>query len=124
MKLSSTEREAARVLHHVMGMGTYQCSRIFGVWPSSMTRILRNVSLPKYKNFSKGRYNKDREEILAYIAQNGPCSTFDIELCLHHENGPVLRHLKGLLEEGKITKAGKFYQITIITNYISEEILA
>jgi len=46
--------------------------------------------------------NRDREEILAYIKRHGPCSTFDLELCMHQEKAPVMRHLAGLLRQGQI----------------------
>ncbi len=38
----------------------------------------------------------DRTEILSYIAQNGPVSRFDIELCCHQTKKPVTRHLAAL----------------------------
>lgn len=62
---------------------------------------------------SNGRnIQPDQDEILSYIAQNGPCSHWDIELCTHQDYKPVMRHLAALQKGGKIAKKGKFYQMT------------
>lgn len=48
-------------------------------------------------------WGRDNAEILAYIAQNGPCSAFDLQLCCNQGTDAVLRHLAALEKEGKIT---------------------
>lgn len=111
MRLTGQEREAARLMHHLMGYASYHCSTIFGVWPSSMRRIIRNKPYPTYKNNRRAGYQKDRSEILAYIAQNGPCSRFDIELCCHQDETPVLKHLAALREAGSIERYQDSYQV-------------
>jgi hypothetical protein len=70
-------------------------------------------------------WDRDHAEILAYIAQNGPCSAFDLQLCCNQGTDAVLRHLAALKKEGKIAGSGKFYQINNPTFEIQlQEILA
>jgi len=52
--------------------------------------------------YRAGDYLADRADVLAYIKRHGPCSAFDLELCLHQEQTPVMRHLAGLLRQGQI----------------------
>jgi len=66
------------------------------MWPRS-----RYARADKRNQYTAYR-NRDREEILAYIKRHGPCSTFDLELCMHQEKAPVMRHLAGLLRQGQI----------------------
>lgn len=54
-------------------------------------------------------FRKDDEEILTYIAQNGPCSSFDIELCCHQGRYAVMNHLAGLRKAGKVARTKKGY---------------
>ena len=59
---------------------------------------------------------KDRQEILAYIKQHGPCSVFDLELCLHQENAPVMRHLAALQARSAIERCyfgGEKYRVIL-----------
>lgn len=96
MRTSSAEREGIRVMHHLFGYGVAELARMFGVLPTSMTRIIRDRYVaPNGDNRIPGR-ERDRQEVLAYIAQNGPCSAFDVELCLMLDRKAARRHLKAL----------------------------
>jgi hypothetical protein len=55
-------------------------------------------------NPNNGAYwwSRDHAEILAYIAENGPCSAFDVQLCCHQTERAARRHLAALKKEGKI----------------------
>lgn len=103
-RLTGPEREAARIMYHIMGYSKSQCALFFGCWPCTMRRVIDNEVLPIFKNYGAGQYKKDRQEVLAYIAQNGPCSVFDIQMCLHQGRNAVLGHLAALLDDNRISK--------------------
>jgi len=56
---------------------------------------------------------RDRKEILAYIAQNGPCSRWDIELCCHQSKDAVLGHLAALQKAGDVDRYHDSYQVVV-----------
>jgi len=55
-------------------------------------------------------YLRHDQEVLDYIAQNGPCSRFDIEMELNHSSKGAIGHLAGLLGQGKIERTGNKYR--------------
>lgn len=63
------------------------------MWPRSR---YCTTGAKKPKNGDSIYMKLDRAEILAYIAQNGPVSCFDVELCCHMEKKPVMKHLAAM----------------------------
>lgn len=80
------------------------------MWPRS--RHAGTVHMPIKP---RGQYSdmcvRDRADILAYIARNGPCTRFDIELECHQSQTPVLRHLAALRAAGSIERYHDSYQV-------------
>jgi hypothetical protein len=104
MRISSADREGIRVMHHLFGYGVAELARMFGVLPTSMTRIIRDRYVaPTGDNRVPGK-ERDRREVLTYIAQNGPCSAFDVELCLMLDRKAVRRHLMALEGQHEIER--------------------
>jgi predicted transcriptional regulator len=68
---------------------------------------------PKVAKNGNSKYAKrDQAEILAYIAQNGPSSVFDVELCCMMNKTAVMKHLVALEGRHKIEKCeGKTWQV-------------
>ncbi len=61
---------------------------------------------------SNGRNTQpDQDEILSYIAQNGPCSRYDVELECMQSKSAVLTHLAALQKAGSITRHRDSYQV-------------
>lgn len=48
------------------------------------------------KNWNSKYADRDRQEVIAYIAQNGPSSCYDVELCCHMEKKAATRILVAL----------------------------
>lgn len=56
----------------------------------------------------RGQYSdmcvRDRAEILAYIARNGPVSRWDVELCCHHGRDTAMKHIAALERQHEIER--------------------
>lgn len=81
------------------------------MWPRSRYWL----SGPKVPRNGDSKYTeRDRAEILAYIARNGPSSIFDIELCCHIERKPAMKHLAYLEGQHEVERCyfgGEKYRV-------------
>jgi hypothetical protein len=78
--------------------------------------IWRDMSLLKHRsehprNGRTSDCKRDRTEILDYIAANGPCSRFDVELCCFQGRNAVLGHLAALHKAGQIERWHDSYRV-------------
>lgn len=104
VRLTGQEREAAKLMYHLFDYGCYQLSKIFNVQPNSMKRIVRDkYEFPRGDKRIAG-IEHDRQEVLSYIAQNGPVSCFDVELCCMMDKKAARRHLNTLGGQHKIER--------------------
>ncbi|MCK9570417.1 hypothetical protein M0R72_15830 [Candidatus Pacearchaeota archaeon] len=105
MRTSSAEREGIRLLYHLFGFSTGHLAEIFRMRPASMSRITQNrqYRICKQPYLEEGR-ERDRREVLAYIAHNGPCSMFDVELCCMLDKKAARRHLVALERQHEIER--------------------